>query len=130
MAKIYHFTRETEDDLVIVTARIGNSVLDLVLDTGASHTFINFGVLIKEGYRMGDTKGLVPVETANGIIYANRYEITKITSIGIVKENFEVTSYIFDDPETNYQGVLGLDFLEKMKFCIDLYTNEISIHEK
>ena len=128
MAKIYHFTRETEDDLIIVTARIGNSVLDLVLDTGASHTFINFGVLIKEGYRVGDTKGLVPVETANGIIYANRYEITKITGLGIVKENFEVTSYIFDDPETNYQGVIGLDFFAGMKFCIDLDANEISLH--
>ena len=127
MAQIYQFTRETEDDLIIVTVRIGNSVLDLVLDTGASHTFINFGVLIKEGYRVGDTKGLVPVETANGIIYANRYEIRKIAGLGIVKENFEVTSYIFDDPETNYQGVLGLDFLDKIKFCIDLEQNEISL---
>ncbi len=127
MAQIYHFTRETEDDLIIVTVRIGNSILDLVLDTGASHTFINFGVLIKEGYRVGDTKGLVPVETANGIIYANRYEIRKIAGLGIVKENFEVTSYIFDDPETNYQGVLGLDFLDKIKFCIDLEQNEINL---
>ena len=130
MAKIFTFTRATEDDLIIVTARIGNSVLDLVLDTGASHTFINFGILIKEGYRVGDTKGLVPVETANGIIYANRYEITKITGLGIVKENFEVTSYIFDDPETNYQGVIGLDFFDKVKFCIDLNANEISLQEK
>ncbi len=130
MAKVFHFARETEDDLIIVTARIGNSVLDLVLDTGASHTFINFGILIKEGYRVGDTKGLVPVETANGILYANRYEITKITGLGIVKEKFEVTSYIFDDPETNYQGVIGLDFFEKIKFCIDLDANEIIIHEK
>lgn len=130
MAKIYHFTRETEDDLIVITARIGNSVLDLVLDTGASHTFINFGVLIKEGYRVGDTKGLIPIETANGIIYANRYEIAKIAGLGIVRENFEVTSYIFDDPETNYQGVIGLDFFEKIKFCIDLDLCEISIYEK
>jgi predicted aspartyl protease len=130
MAKNYHFVRETQDDLIIITAKIGNSILDLVLDTGASHTFINFGVLIKEGYRMGDTKGLVPVETANGIIYANRYEVAKITALGIEKINFEVTSYLFDDPETNYQGVLGLDFLEKMKFCIDLETNEIFLNTK
>jgi predicted aspartyl protease len=130
MAEIYAFTRETEDDLIIVTARIGNSVLDLVLDTGASHTFINFGVLIKEGYRVGDTKGLVPVETANGIIYANRYQIDKIEGLGIVKACFEVTSYIFDDPESNYQGVIGLDFLENTKFCIDFEKDEISFHQK
>ncbi|MBL7786136.1 MAG: hypothetical protein JNM36_09550 [Chitinophagales bacterium] len=46
MAQIYPFTRNTEDDLIIVAARAGNSLLDLVLDTGVSHTFINFGVLV------------------------------------------------------------------------------------
>jgi predicted aspartyl protease len=130
MAQIYSFIRESEDDLIVITARIGNSVIDLVLDTGASHTFINFGVLIKEGYRMGDTKGLVPVETANGIIYANRFDISNFFALGIKKQNFEVTSYIFDDPEDNYQGVIGLDFLEGAKFCIDLHSSEISIDSR
>lgn len=129
MAQIYPFTRNTEDDLIIVTARLGNSLLDLVLDTGASHTFINFGVLIKEGYRLGDTKGLVPVETANGVIYANCYEIQSISCLGISQQNFEVTSYLFDDPES-YQGVLGLDFLKGTKFCIDLDGQEITIQAK
>ena len=75
MAQSYAFTRTTEDDLILVSARIGNSIVDLVLDSGASHTFIDFGILIKEGYRLGDTKGLVPVETANGIIHANRFDV-------------------------------------------------------
>ena len=92
MAQIYSFVRETEDDLIAVTGRIGNSVVDLVLDTGASHTFINFGILIKEGYRMGDTKGLVPIETANGIIYANRFDVANFSILGITKKSFEVTS--------------------------------------
>lgn len=127
MAEVYTFTRESEEDLIIVRARIGKSILDLVFDTGASHTFINFGVLIKEGYRMGDTKGLVPVETANGIIYANRYDVLEFSSLGIKKQNFEVTSYLFDDPESTYQGVIGLDFLAGRQFCINLATNEISI---
>lgn len=127
MAKIYTFIREVEDDLIAVTGRIGNSVVDLVLDTGASHTFINFGILIKEGYRMGDTKGLVPIETANGIIYANRFDVSNFSVLGITKKSFEVTSYIFDDPEDNYQGVIGLDFLAGTKFCIDMDSSEISI---
>ena len=59
---------------------------------------------------MGDTKGLVPVETANGIIYANRYEIQSLVCLGITRQNIEVTPYLFDDPES-YQGVVGLDFL-------------------
>ena len=127
MAQGYPFTRNTEDDLIIVTAKVGHSIVDLVLDTGASHTFLNFGILIKEGYRMGDTKGLVPIETANGIIYANRFDLSDISALGISKNNFEVTSFLFDDPEGDYQGVIGLDFLADKKFCIDLLKNEISI---
>lgn len=48
MAQSYTFARATEDDLIVVSARIGNSIVDLVLDSGASHTFIDFGILIKE----------------------------------------------------------------------------------
>ncbi len=71
MAQSYTFKRQTTDDLIVIVAQIGQSLVDLVLDTGASHTFIDFGILIKEGYRLSDSQGLVPVETANGIIYAN-----------------------------------------------------------
>lgn len=127
MAKSYPFIRTTEDDLICVPTRIGNTLVNLIFDTGASHTFINFGVLIKEGFRSGDTKGLVPVETANGIIYANRFDVDFISALGITKENFELTSYLFDDPEDSYQGVIGLDFLAGTKFCIDMEKSEISI---
>ena len=128
MAQSYAFTRTTEDDLILVSARIGNSIVDLVLDSGASHTFIDFGILIKEGYRLGDTKGLVPVETANGIIHANRFDVALLAALGIQKQNFEVTSYLFDDPESTFRGVIGLDFLAGTKFCIDLVDCEITIH--
>ena len=127
MVKSYPFTRESEDDLIIVKARIGNSIMDLVLDSGASHTVINFGVLIKEGYRLDHTKGIIPVKTANGIIYANRYDVNQISALGMDKQNVEITSYLFDEPEDNCQGVIGLDFLKGTKFCIDLADNEITI---
>ncbi|HRI62183.1 MAG TPA: hypothetical protein PK228_20725, partial [Saprospiraceae bacterium] len=74
----FAFDRKTADDLILVTVRLGNTLLELVLDTGASHTFIDFGILVKEGYRMDDTKGMVPVETANGIILANLFEVNSL----------------------------------------------------
>lgn len=128
MVKSYPFERLTQDDLIIIPTKIGNSLVNLVLDTGASHTFIDFGILIKEGYRSYHTKGLIPVETANGIIYANRYDILSIEALGISKTNFEVTSYLFDDPNSDFCGVLGLDFFESNKFCIDLLNKTISLH--
>ena len=127
MAQSYSFERETEDDLIVVTARIGNSLVDLVVDTGASHTFIDFGVLIKEGYRLNDTKGIIAVETANGIIYANRFDVTFINALGIIRDNFEITSYLFDDPESNFKGVLGLDFLTEKEICINLKDNVLMV---
>jgi predicted aspartyl protease len=127
MAKSYTFERNTEEDLILVTTQLDNSVVDVVLDTGASHTFIDFGILIKEGYRKNDTKGIVPIETANGIIFADRYIVAKITALGITKTNFEVTSYLFDEPESDFKGVIGLDFLMENEFCISLKKNLITI---
>jgi predicted aspartyl protease len=127
MAKSYTFERHTEDDLILITAQLDNSVVDFVLDTGASHTFIDFGILIKEGYRKNDTKGIVPIETANGIIFADRYIVSKITALGITKTNFEVTSYLFDEPESDFKGVIGLDFLGDNEFCISLKKSLITI---
>ena len=127
MAKSYTFERNSDDDLIIVAVKIGNSLAEFVLDTGASHTFIDFCLLIKEGYRKSDTKGVVPVETANGIILANTYILNDIIALGITQTNFEITSYLFDDPEGNYKGVIGLDFLAEKEFCINLKTNRITI---
>ena len=94
MAKSYTFERHTEDDLILITAQLDNSVVDFVLDTGASHTFIDFGILIKEGFRIGDSKRLVPVETANGIINSNTFIIESMSALGITKRSFEIT-FIF-----------------------------------
>ena len=68
MAKSYAFKRETEDELILIEAVIGGSDLNLIIDTGASHTVIDFGVLINLGYRIGDTMGLIPIDNANEII--------------------------------------------------------------
>ena len=111
----------------MITARLDNTLVDLVLDTGASHTFIDFGLLSSEGYRLDQTKGLIPVETANGVIFANRFEVVPIKALGITKQRFEVTSYLLDDPETDCKGVLGLDFLEGKEICINLKKNTITI---
>jgi predicted aspartyl protease len=127
MAQSYSFERETEDDLIVIPVKIRNSLANLVLDTGASHTFVDFGILIKEGYRLNDTKGTVAVETANGIIYANKFVVEIIEGLGITKNNFEVTSYIFDDPESNFKGVIGLDFIGENEICINFKENKLTI---
>jgi predicted aspartyl protease len=94
MVKSYPFRRTDADDLIIVGCYVNEVTFPLVVDTGASHTVIDFGVLVDAGYRLGDTKGIVPIETANGIISANLFHVKRITVLGIEKRNFEVCSYL------------------------------------
>jgi hypothetical protein len=51
--------------------------------------------------------------------------------LGVVETNFDVQVYDFiaHGITSNYDGVLGLDFLKKRKFCLDLPNGEITIQE-
>jgi predicted aspartyl protease len=127
MVKSYPFRRTDADDLIIVEAYVNQVTFPLVVDTGASHTVIDFGVLVDAGYRLGDTKGIVPIETANGIISANLFQVNKITVLGIEKQDFEVCSYLLGQPEDEIKGVVGLDFFENKKICLDFKKSVITI---
>jgi predicted aspartyl protease len=127
MAESYPFRRTDADDLIIVGAYVNQVTFPLVVDTGASHTVIDFGVLVDAGYRLGDTKGVVPIETANGIISANLFVVKKIAILGIEKHDFEVCSYLLGQPEDEIKGVEGLDFFEDKKIRIDFKNSDITI---
>jgi predicted aspartyl protease len=127
MVKSYPFRRTDADDLIIVGCFVNEVTFPLVVDTGASHTVIDFGVLVDAGYRLGDTKGIVPIETANGIISANLFMVKKITVLGIEKHNFEVCSYLLGQPQDEIKGVVGLDFFEDRKICLDFKKSVITI---
>jgi hypothetical protein len=56
-------------------------------------------------------------------------DIEKLKCLGIVKTNFEVQVYDFlaHGITSDYDGVIGLNFLKEHKFCIDLEKCEVSI---
>ena len=101
----------------------------MVLDTGATNTTINSNALYLLGYDLKDNIGKVEIETANGVIETEVYEVDSFASIGQIKDKFQIQVYdllahgIFSD----YNGLLGLDFLAETKFCIDTKTNTISL---
>lgn len=49
MVKSYPFRRTDADDLIIVGCYVNEVTFPLVVDTGASHTVIDFGVLVDAG---------------------------------------------------------------------------------
>lgn len=126
----YKFRRESESGLILVNIEIdGRYELKMILDTGATNTTIDSNALYLLGYDLKDNVGTVEIETANGIIETEIFEIDMFSSLGLTKEKFQVQVYdflahgIFSD----YNGLLGIDFLEGVKFCIDTRENIITV---
>jgi len=119
-----------EGDVIIVNAVIeGKFEFRLALDTAATHTTIDSNVLYFSGYELKNTKGEKEVETANGIIIVELYDIEEIESLGIRRTNFEVLVYDFlaHNIASDYDGVVGLNFLKDHKFCVDMRSGVITI---
>ena len=127
---IFPIYRLAETGLIIVDLLINNKFeLSMVLDTGATNTTIDSNSLYLNGYDLKNKIGITEIETGNGIIETEVFEINTMSCLGITKNNFHIQVYdflahgIFSD----YDGLLGLDFLEGIKFCIDTQLNAISI---
>ena len=130
---IYNFERLPEDRLIIVGLKLNSKYeFRMALDTGCTHTTIDSNALYLSGYELKDSIGLVDIETANGIVETEVFEIKTVYSLGISKQNFQIQVYDFvaHGIFSNYDGLLGLDFLDGKKFCIDTNLNQITINEK
>lgn len=129
----FPFKRDPDNGLLIVSIEIDNKYeLKMVLDTGATNSTIDSNALYLLGYNLQDNIGTVEIETANGIIETEVFGVNIFSSLGRIKEKFQIQVYdflahgIFSD----YNGLLGLDFFEGTKFCIDTVTNTITISEE
>jgi clan AA aspartic protease (TIGR02281 family) len=126
----FPFKRESESGLIIVSIEIDNKYeLKMILDTGATNTTIDSNALYLLGYDLKDSTGKVEIETANGIIETEVFEIDNFSSIGQTKSKFQIQVYDFlaHGVFSDYNGLLGLDFLEGIKFCIDTKLNIITL---
>lgn len=128
--RVFPFDLPTDEDVIIVNASIeGKFKFRLALDTAATHTTIDSNVLYFSGYELKNSKGEQEIETSNGIIIVETYDIKALECLGISKSDFEVQVYDFlsHGITYNYDGVIGLDFLREHKFCIDIFRGEISV---
>jgi predicted aspartyl protease len=127
----FKLSRELNSNLFLLNIEIdGVYELKMILDTGATHTTIDSNALYLLGYDLVDSKGTVEIETANGIVETDVFEVKTFSSIGIEKKQFQVQVYDFlaHSIFSDYNGLLGLDFFEGTKFCIDTLDNTITIN--
>ena len=128
-AKIVSFDRQNEESLMVVDFNINNSTLLLAFDTGATHTVIDMTALLLMNIPIPKNAEIGLLETAKGIIEAPVIEIAECHFGGISRKNFKIHSYdyIANGVLADIDGVLGLDFFQDYKFCIDTLNFEISI---
>ena len=126
----FPFLRDPESGLILVNIEIDTRFeLKMVLDTGATHTTIDSNALYLLGYDLQESIGRVEIETANGIIETDVFELESFSSLGQMKKGFQVQVYdflahgIFSD----YNGLLGLDFFQDQHLCLHLNENYLEI---
>ncbi len=125
----YPFKRKDKGSLITVPCRIGIDTIALALDTGASHTTFDLTQILMLGYSVTDAIRMERVETGGGIVETYVFVLKQLTCLGITRTNIEVSAYDFFafNIVADFDGVLGLDFFEDVKFCIDLKQKEINI---
>lgn len=113
---------DPRNGLVIVRAELtgscGNGVVRLALDTGATGTLINAGILVAIGYDPTLALGRVQVTTGSGVEFLPRVTLDKIKALGHERADFPVLCHTLP-PSAGVDGLLGLDFCRGQKLTVD-----------
>ncbi|MBV9866828.1 MAG: retropepsin-like domain-containing protein [Abitibacteriaceae bacterium] len=109
--------------LIIVRTEVygpsGVAVLRLALDTGASGTMVNVGLLSAIGYDPSLAPDRVQVTTGSGVEYVPRLEVSRLKALGQERTNFPVLGHTLP-PSASIDGLLGLDFVRGQVLSIDI----------
>ena len=89
----------------------------------------NLVQILMLGYERREAKRTEQVETDGSIVDTHVFILHEMTCLGITKRNVEVSIYDFFalNLVADFDGVLGLDFFEGVKFCIDRSKSRIII---
>jgi hypothetical protein len=122
------FSFNRQRGLIIVHAELegpsGSAILQLALDTGATSTTINVGMLVSIGYDPSLAPDRIQVTTGSSVEYVPRIALNKITALGQERINFSVLCHTLP-PSAGIDGLLGLDFLRGRKLTIDFLQGQI-----
>ena len=116
--------------LVVVPAEVfgpsGSVVLRLAVDTGASQTMINVGLLVAVGYDPSLVPERVQVTTGSGVEYAPRVVVDRMKALGGEREGLPVLAHTLP-ASAHIDGLLGLDYMGDQTLVIDFRQNTVAL---
>ncbi len=121
MKRTYPFEFLDDDGLMVVDVKINEEVsFRFLLDTGATNTCIDKNLLYVEQIELKESLGQAQVETANGLICADVFQIPSIEVLGLYLSNYpiHVIDFIEHGMLSDHAGILGMDILGMKNLCI------------
>lgn len=121
---------ERNGNIVIVPVTLNNrQTIKLVVDTGASYTFISHALARDLAIDVSRTAKTVPFHTANGVVEAPLTNLDSITVGGMEIKN--LTAAVHDTtPDATAAGLLGLNFLSNFRMDIDTQRGLLHLEKK
>ena len=105
---------------------MGSAILRLALDTGATGTLVNVGMLMVVGCAPAVSTDSVQVTTGSGVELVRRVELDGIQALGVSRKGFSVLGHSLP-PSSGIDGLLGLDFFRDQSLTIDFRRGEITL---
>jgi len=104
----------------------GIKILSLLVDTGSSYTIIPVEALESCGCSPAEAKKHLRIVTGSGFVVAPVVQLNWFSTLGVKVDNFSVVAHTlpFSGP---IDGLLGMDFLRKVKARIDLENSLVEI---
>ena len=116
--------------LVVVPAEVfgpsGSVVLRLAVDTGASQTMINVGLLVAVGYDPSLVPERVQVTTGSGVEYAPRVVVSRMKALGSERERLPVLAHTLPT-SAHIDGLLGLDYMGDQTLVSDFRESTVAL---
>jgi hypothetical protein len=113
--------------LIIVNTQVvgesGTALLRLALDTGATTTLINAGMLLSVGYDPALSPDRVQITTGSGVEFVT---LKRLIALGKQLTDFPVLCHTLP-PSSGVDGLLGLDFFRGNKLEIDFKQGTITL---
>jgi predicted aspartyl protease len=124
------FRFDPTQGLIIVPVRLygptGDMILRLALDTGATSTLINSGIMVLLGYDPTASPDRIQVTTGSGIEFCPRVSMQRIEALGRSVNDFLILSHTLP-PTAQVDGLLGLDFFRGCRISIDFQSGTITV---
>ena len=100
--------------------------LQLILDTGATTSVLDEGVLLTLGYDLETVTDRVQMATGSLVSSVPRVVLTRLTTFGKHRFGFPVLAHTLP-VNTSVHGLLGLDFFRGEVLTIDFRSKNITL---